>query len=111
GTLLESIMTPYPLELVSRLQALMCLLEGYRNHVMHAVGGGMLHHFEEIEHRIEARSKQKSTTEQLFLRATGLQMKLDQYRLGEAFVGHVERARGIEFMNQGWQGPAFLPTE
>jgi putative hydrolase len=89
----------------------MCLLEGYGNHVMNAVGGDMLHHFAEIERRVEARSKQKSATEQLFLRVTGLQMKLDQYRLGEAFVNHVERARGIDFLNQVWTGPEFLPTE
>src|SRR5205823_3813537 len=111
GTLLEALMTPYQRELVSRLQALMCLLEGYGNHVMNAVGGDLLQHYTEIERRVEARSKQKSATEQLFLRVTGLQMKLDQYRLGEAFVNHVEQTRGIEFMNQVWNGPDFLPTE
>src|SRR5205823_2908979 len=71
GTLLEAMMTPYQRELVSRLQALMCLLEGYGNHVMNAVGGNMLPHFGAIEQRVEARSKQKSATEQLFLRVTG----------------------------------------
>ncbi|HEV8613559.1 MAG TPA: zinc-dependent metalloprotease, partial [Gemmatimonadales bacterium] len=47
GTLLEAIMTPQQRELVSRLQALMCLLEGYSNHVMQVVGQTLLPHFAE----------------------------------------------------------------
>jgi coenzyme F420 biosynthesis associated uncharacterized protein len=111
GTLLEAVMTPQQRELVSRLQALMCLLEGYGNHVMNSVGVNLLNHFSEIEQRVEARAKQRSAVEQLFLRVTGLQMKIDQYRLGEAFVNHVKQARGIDFMNQVWNGPEYLPTE
>jgi len=111
GTLLEAVMTPYQRDLVNRLQALMCLLEGYSNHVMNAVGRHMLPHFDEIEHRVEGRQKQRSKAEILFLRLTGLQMKMDQYRLGAAFVDHVERERGIEFMNQVWNGPENLPSQ
>ena len=38
-------------------------------------------------------------------------MKLDQYRLGAAFVNRVNDERGIAFMNQVWEGPDKLPTE
>jgi len=51
--LLQSFMTPEQQALVSRLQALMALLEGYSNHIMHQVGRGLLPHFAEIEARIE----------------------------------------------------------
>jgi coenzyme F420 biosynthesis associated uncharacterized protein len=111
GTLLEAVMTPHQRELVSRLQALMCLMEGYSNHVMNAVGKTILPHFEHIEQQVEQRSKQKSRAELLFLRLTGLQMKMEQYRLGHAFVDFVERERGIDFMNRVWSGPEMLPTE
>jgi coenzyme F420 biosynthesis associated uncharacterized protein len=111
GTLLEAVMTPQQQELVSRVQALMCLLEGYSNHVMDTVGREMLPHFTEIERRVEQRSKQRGVAEQLFLRLTGLQMKMDQYRLGEAFVNRIGQDRGIAFMNQVWNGPENLPTE
>lgn len=111
GTFLDILMTPYQRELVSRIQALMCLLEGYSNHVMNAVGRELLPHFEEIERRVEAKARRKSRGELLFLRLTGLKMKLDQYRLGAAFVNQVKETRGIEFMNQVWEGPEKLPTE
>jgi uncharacterized protein (DUF2342 family) len=78
---------------------------------MNAVGKTILPHFEHIEQQVEQRSKQKSRAELLFLRLTGLQMKMEQYRLGHAFVDFVERERGIDFMNRVWSGPEMLPTE
>jgi coenzyme F420 biosynthesis associated uncharacterized protein len=111
GSLLEGIMTPEQRALVSRLQAMMCLLEGYSTHVMNSLGAQMLPHFAEIEERIEDRSRRRSAAELLFLKITGLQMKMDQYRLGAEFVNRIVQERGIEFLNQVWQGPENLPTE
>jgi coenzyme F420 biosynthesis associated uncharacterized protein len=109
--MLDAFMTPEQRALVSRLQALMALLEGYSNHIMHNVGQRLLPHFGEIEARVEARQKQRSPAEQWFLRFTGLNMKLEQYKLGESFVGHVVQTRGVDFLNRVWEGPATLPTE
>lgn len=109
--LLESFMTPEQRALVSRLQALMALLEGYSNHIMHQVGRRLLPHFEEIEARVEARKQQRSPAEQWFLRITGLNMKMEQYALGEAFVRQVVEQRGVDFLNRVWAGPEALPTE
>jgi coenzyme F420 biosynthesis associated uncharacterized protein len=109
--LLNSFMTPQQRALVSRLQALMALLEGYSNHIMHQVGQGLLPHFAEIEARVEARQKQRSPIEVWFLRVTGLSMKMEQYVLGEKFVGQVVQSRGIDFLNRVWDGPETLPTE
>jgi coenzyme F420 biosynthesis associated uncharacterized protein len=111
GTILEALLPPEQRQLVSQLQALMSLLEGYSTHVMNAIGKRLLPHFEEIEYRVDVRSKRKSAAELLFLRLTGLQMKLDQYRLGNAFVSYIEEHRGIAFMNRVWDGPDFLPSE
>jgi len=111
GSLLEGIMTPDQRELVRRLQAMMCLLEGYSTHVMNALGATMLPHFAEIEERIEDRSRRRSAAELLFLKVTGLQMNMDQYRLGAEFVDRIVQERGIEFLNQVWKGPENLPTE
>jgi len=104
-------MTPEQRELVARLQAVMALLEGYSNFIMHQVGRVLLPHFADIEARVEARQKQRSRLEQWFLRVTGLNMKLEQYALGEAFVKHVVDARGVDFLNRVWAGPEALPTE
>jgi len=111
GGLLEGIMTEEQRQLVSKLQALMCLLEGYSNHVMNSLGRELLPHFAMIEERVEERSRRRSAAEQLFLRVTGLQMKMDQYRLGAEFVNRIVQTHGIDFLNQVWKGPENLPTE
>src|SRR5579884_2394892 len=108
--LLESFMTAEQRALVSRLQVLMALLEGYSNHVMHEVGRGLLPHFAEIEDRLAARQQQRAPLERWLLQVTGLNLKLEQYALGEAFVRAVVAARGIEFLNRVWEGPAALPS-
>lgn len=111
GSLLEAMMTPTQRGMVSRLQAVMCLLEGYSNHVMNALGRDLLPHYVQIEARVEERSKRRSGAEQLFLRVTGLQMKFDQYRLGAEFVDRVVQDRGIAFLNQVWHSAEMLPSE
>ena len=104
-------MTPQQRELMSRLQALMALAEGYSNHVMNNVGRDLLPHFELIHERVEHRQRQRSQIEQLFLKITGLSLKMEQYRLGERFVDEVVRQRGITFTNRAWHSPETLPSE
>jgi coenzyme F420 biosynthesis associated uncharacterized protein len=109
--LLESLMTPDQRDVLSELQALMSLAEGYSNHVMNQVGGRMLPHFETIHQRVEHRQKQRGRAEELFLKLTGLRMKMEQYALGEKFASRVAEQRGVAFLNRAWQAREHLPTE
>jgi coenzyme F420 biosynthesis associated uncharacterized protein len=93
-----------------QLQGLMSLLEGFSNHVMDALGPEMLPDYQHIAAQFEARQQRKSQGERLFIRMTGMEMKLEQYRAGEKFVDYVVRERGIGFMNRAWEGPETLPT-
>lgn len=109
--LVDALMTPQQRHYVSRLQALMSLAEGYSNHVMNVVGRRVLPHFEQIRARVEARQRQRSPAEDLFLRLTGLKLKLEQYALGEAFVDRVVAERGVAFVNLAWERAEHLPAE
>src|SRR5919204_6493908 len=108
---INALMTPQQRELMSRLQALMALAEGYSNHVMNRVGKELLPHFDLIHERVEHRQRQRSQVEQLFLKITGLSLKMEQYRLGERFVDEVVAQRGIQFVNRAWTAPETLPSE
>src|SRR5262249_4175198 len=90
---INALMTPQQRELMSRLQALMSLAEGYSNHVMNHVGRELLPNFEMIHHRVEHRQRDRSPVEQMFLKITGLSLKMEQYRQGERFVDSVVRQR------------------
>ncbi len=108
---INALMSAPQRELISRLQALMALAEGYSNHVMNNVGRQLLPHFQLIHERVEHRQRQRSQAEQLFLKITGLSLKMEQYKLGERFVDHVVRERDIAFVNRAWQTPETLPSE
>ncbi|MBV9322189.1 MAG: zinc-dependent metalloprotease [Chloroflexi bacterium] len=108
---LNALMSPQQRELMSRLQALMSLAEGYSNHVMNHVGKELLPNFDLIHQRVEHRQRDRSPVEQLFLKITGLSLKMEQYRQGERFVDFVVRERGIAFANRAWRSAQDLPTE
>lgn len=110
GSWLEAIMTPEQRALFQKMQAMMCIIEGYSNHVMNAVGRDLLPNYERIARRFEARQRQRTVAEQLFARLTGLNLKMEQYRLGEAFIDQIARERGHDIARRVWEGPAFLPT-
>lgn len=109
--LLEALMTPEQRQILSKLQALMTLAEGYSNYVMNNVGRRLLPHYAEIQARVEQRQRQRGQAEELFLRLTGLKMKLEQYALGEQFAARVAAERGMAFLNRAWQSAELLPSE
>lgn len=107
---LESLMTPEQKSVFDRIQALMCIIEGYSNFVMNDVGKDLLSDFEKISRRFEQRQRNRGRGEQLLARITGLDVKLEQYRLGEAFVNQVIAIRGRDAGRTLWSGPDSLPT-
>jgi len=109
--LIEAVMSPHQRQMLSRLQALMSLAEGYSNHVMNRIGAELLPHYDEIHARVEQRQRERGQIEELFLHLTGLKMKMEQYALGEKFASRVVDQRGMGFLNQAWQEPERLPTE
>lgn len=109
--LIAAVQTPEQRLLMGRLQALMSLAEGYSNHVMNAVGRQILPNFDLIHHRVEERQRRRGSLDQLFLRLTGLSMKMEQYKVGEQFVDAVVKMRGLPFANRAWQAAENLPTE
>lgn len=109
GHWLERIMTPRQRDTFNRTQALMSLLEGYSNHVMNAAGARILPNFEQLHHRFERRGERRGAVERAIMRVTGLDLKMEQYAAGERFADAVIAARGREFLNRVWTGPAYLP--
>jgi coenzyme F420 biosynthesis associated uncharacterized protein len=109
--LMDAMTTPRQREILGEMQALMTLAEGYSNHVMNSVGKRLLPHYDEIHERVERRQKGRGQAEELFLRLTGLKMKMEQYSLGEQFAAHVVQRRGMDVLNRAWSAPELLPTE
>lgn len=110
GSWMEALMDEEQRQLFGEMQALMCVIEGYSNHVMNAVGKDLLDNYEMISRKFEERQKQRSQADQLFAKLTGLDVKMEQYRQGEAFIDEVVRLRDHAFAHRVWDKPENLPT-
>jgi coenzyme F420 biosynthesis associated uncharacterized protein len=107
---IERMMTGEQRALFYKLQALMSIVEGYSNYIMNAVGERLLPTYATIKERIEQRAANRSPAEKLFIRITGLALKMEQYRLGESFINAVVQEHGVAVANRVWEGPDKLPT-
>ncbi len=95
---------------ISQIQAVMSLLEGFSNLIMNDVGSRQLPHFAQLEAAYQRRQLERSPLERLFLRLTGLEMKLRQYVQGGRFCRQVRELGGAELLERVWQGPEWLPS-
>jgi uncharacterized protein (DUF2342 family) len=57
----------------------------------------------------ERRHARRSTFERAVMRLTGMDVKLEQYAKGEAFVSAIASAGGSDALNRLWAGPEMLP--
>jgi coenzyme F420 biosynthesis associated uncharacterized protein len=110
GSWIEAFMNSEQRSLFSEMQAMMCVIEGYSNHIMNAVGVGLLPNYELISKRFQERQSHRSQIDQMFARLTGLDVKMEQYRAGEKFIDDIVAERGHAFAHRVWDGPENLPT-
>ena len=110
GSWIEALMNDDQRALFNEMQAMMCVVEGYSNHVMNAVGKTLLPNYEFISRKFEERQRQRTQSEQLFARLTGLNVKMEQYRQGERFIDEIVALRSHDVARRVWDGPQFLPT-
>lgn len=107
---IEHLMNEKQRELFNRMQTMMSVIEGYSNHVMNAVGRELLADYEPISRKFEYRQAHRSQAELFFAKLTGLDVKMEQYRLGEKFIDAIAERRGHDFAVRVWDGPEMLPT-
>ncbi len=91
------------------VQALMSLLEGHGNYVMNALGKQHVYGVDRMERVLQARRATKGLGGQM-QKMMGIEMKLRQYAVGEAFLDAVVAQAGIAAINDAWVGPEALPT-
>jgi coenzyme F420 biosynthesis associated uncharacterized protein len=100
---------PSQWRVMRQLQGTMSLIEGYSNLVMNELGATLLPGFADLEDAYRQRSANKSVLDQLIWKLTGLDLKLQQYKKGEAFARAVFDAHGMKALNLAWKGPDQMP--
>jgi coenzyme F420 biosynthesis associated uncharacterized protein len=96
--------------LLDELQALMAVVEGHGNYVMDKVGATEIPSFRRMRRVFEARRKQTTVAQKIFNNALGIEMKLRQYELGQAFCESVVAAEGPAALERLWVSPQMFPN-
>jgi coenzyme F420 biosynthesis associated uncharacterized protein len=100
---------PSQWRVMRQVQGTMSVIEGYSNLVMNQLGVKLLPGFDRLEQAYRARSSGKSPLEVLIWKLTGLDLKLQQYKRGEAFCQALYDEHGIEVLNDVWNSEAHMP--
>lgn len=101
---------PAQWRVMRQVQGTMSVIEGYSNLVMNQLGGKLLGAFDRLERAYRERSSGRSVLEILIWKLTGLDLKLQQYRSGEAFCRDIYEEHGMNVLNRVWDGPDSMPT-
>jgi coenzyme F420 biosynthesis associated uncharacterized protein len=101
------LMTEEQRETFRKMQAVMSLLEGHGNYVMHSLARGRI---QGADHMRQALDRRRSGANRVFQRAIGLEAKVAQYGLGERFVSRVVDRAGADGFAKVWEEPGHLPT-
>lgn len=110
GRSLELVMTKEQRDAFDKMQATMSVIEGYSDYVMHHVGKRMVPGYEHLKERMARSRMHRPPLETAIFRITGLDMKLEQYRLGEKFADAVARRIGMRGLNRVWESAENMPT-
>ncbi len=109
GGLAALFATPKQQEIMKKIQALMSLLEGHGNRVMNELGREHVAGQARMARVLDARRSRRGAAT-IFSQLIGLDAKMRQYEVGEAFVKAVETAAGPRALDSAWRGPEYLPT-
>ena len=94
---------------LAAVQSLMSLLEGHGNRVMNTLGRTHVSGQARMARVLQARRQSKGAVA-AFHKLVGLESKMRQYEVGEAFVEAVEREAGPHAIDAAWRGPEWLPS-
>lgn len=111
GAILDLLQDPEEKAALSRLTALMSLLEGHANVVMDAVDSSIVPSVTTIRQRFNSRGTDRGMVEKFIRNLLGLDAKMRQYSDGAKFVREVVAVAGMEGFNRVWESAEQLPSE
>ncbi|MCW1296537.1 MAG: zinc-dependent metalloprotease [Candidatus Parvarchaeota archaeon] len=85
----------------SDLQATMCLMEGFSDYVMNKLAPKFIFSHSQIKEKFEKKRSEKGDI---------LQLKRQQYIIGEKFVNEVVDSKGMKFLIKAFEVPENLPS-
>jgi putative hydrolase len=109
-SLLGALQSPDQQTLLPRIEATVCAVEGWVDHVMDKVGRRLIGSYSSLSEALKRRRVERGEGDRFVERMLGLELGQAQYDRGAAFVrGVVERA-GEDALARLWHSERLLPT-
>ncbi|HEV2369515.1 MAG TPA: zinc-dependent metalloprotease [Acidimicrobiales bacterium] len=110
NALLGEIQSEEQRRLLPEITALLCVIEGYVDHVVDVVGSRLIGAHGPLTEALRRRRVERGQGERMVERLLGVELRQEQYDRGTAFVrGVIERA-GADALNRLWSETDNLPT-
>jgi coenzyme F420 biosynthesis associated uncharacterized protein len=97
-------------DVLDRIQALMAVVEGHGNYVMDLIGAREIPSFRRMRRVFKHRRASATAVQRAINHVLGLELKLRQYELGQAFCERVAAVGGDAALARLWRDPEFFPT-
>jgi coenzyme F420 biosynthesis associated uncharacterized protein len=110
GDLLGGTLSDEQRLLLRRVQAFMAAAEGHASHVMEVAGRRILSTYDRIDEAMKRQHEERTQEQQAIERLLGIELKLEQYRLGRGFCERVVELTDEETLSRMWQGAEALPS-
>lgn len=110
ASVIEIFLTGEQREAVDRMQSLMSVVEGHGNFVMDGVAAEQIPTYAELRETLNSQRAQTGGAERAFQKMIALDMKYEQYALGQSFFDDVAAAGGMDAVNLVWAAPENVPT-
>lgn len=94
---------------LARIQAFMAAAEGYADHVMHELGRQWLSSYSRIEEAMR-RYREEESSDPVFERLLGVEMKRDRYVSGRAFCDTVVELTDEATLSRMWESAESMPS-
>ena len=94
---------------LARIQAFMAAAEGYGDHVTHALGAELLPSYQRIGEAMR-RYREEESSDPVFERLLGVEMKRELYVAGRAFCDMVVSATDEATLSRMWESPDAMPS-
>jgi putative hydrolase len=94
---------------LARIQAFMAAAEGYGDHVTHAVGRELLPSYTRIDEAMR-RYREEESSDPVFERLLGVEMKREQYAQGRAFCDSVVALTDEATLGRMWESADAMPS-
>ena len=107
---LGAIQSPTQKALLPQLEALVCVIGGYVDHIMDGVGGGLLSGYAMITEAVRRRRVEAASSDRFVEKLFGLELTQASYDRGRAFVDGVHERAGDAGLTRLWQSERELPT-